>query len=146
MLDVSHALIGASIAKLIPNPYLGYPLSLLTHILADRTPHWDFNTRKVKRTKLTIIILSLSDAFIGFYLGFLLFKSSVNPVYLFSMMFVAQLPDWLEAPFHIFNWKFFPFSAIKRFQSTHHQKLDLPWGLVTQIAVVLLIILLAFIL
>lgn len=135
MLDSSHALIGASIAKLVPNPYLGLPLSLLSHVLADYVPHWDFNTRKVKRSKLTLIALSLTDAFIGFSLGYLLFKSSVNPVYLFTMMFTAQLPDWLEAPYHVFDWKFFPFNYIKHFQSVHHHKLDLPWGLIIQILV-----------
>ena len=143
MLDASHALIGASIAKLIPNPYLGYSLSFLSHILADYFPHWDLNTRKVKRPKLFLISFSLFDAFLGFLAGWLLFSSSVEPIYLFSMMFMAQLPDWLESPYHVFNWKFWPFSYIKHFQSVHHNKLNLPWGLILQILAVAIIVTLA---
>ena len=68
MLDASHALIGASLAKLIPNPYIGYPLSLVSHVAADYFPHWDFSTRKVKRSKLkiTCFLSLLSQAGICF--------------------------------------------------------------------------------
>lgn len=143
MLDSSHALIGASIAKLVPNPYLGIPLSLLSHVLGDYVPHWDFNTRKVKRSKLTLIALSLTDAFIGFFLGYLLFKSSVDPIYLFIMMFTAQLPDWLEAPYHVFDWRFFPFTQIKHFQSVHHNKLSFPLGLIIPVLLTIFVVILS---
>jgi hypothetical protein len=143
MLNSSHALIGASIAKLIPNPYLGLPLSLLSHVLADYVPHWDFNTRKVKRSKLVLIALSLTDAFIGFSLGYFLFKTHVNPTYLLIMIFTAQLPDWLEAPYHVFDWRFSPFTNIKHFQSVHHNKLSLPWGLIIQILVATFMVILS---
>lgn len=143
MLNSSHALIGASIAKLIPNPYFGLPLSLLSHVLADYVPHWDFNTRKVKRSKLVLITLSLTDAFIGFSLGYFFFKSHIDLTYLFIMMFTAQLPDWLEAPYHVFDWRFFPFTNIKHFQSVHHNKLGLPWGLIIQILVAAFMVILS---
>jgi hypothetical protein len=137
MLNASHAIIGASIAKLFPNPYLGLPLSLASHFLGDFSPHWDLNTRHhQQRTKLQIISLSLSDAFIGYALGYLLFSPHVSFWYLFLMMFTAQLPDWLEAPYHILNWHFPPFSAIKQLQSKIHTKLDWPWGLLTQVVIV----------
>lgn len=139
MLVSSHALIGASLAKLFPNPLLGYPLALGFHFLADLIPHWDFRTRFAQRSKLNTTVISLSDAALGFYLGWLIFKTTVPSSYLFPMMFVAQLPDWLEGPYHIFNWNFPPFSSIKKLQSKLHRKLDLPWGLVWQILIVVLI-------
>ena len=143
MLDASHALIGASIAKLVPNPYIGLPLNLILHFFFDITPHWDLRTRKTKRSKLNIIALSLTDAFIGFSIGYLLFNQTIPLPYLFASMFIAQFPDWLEAPYHIFEWNFFPFSSIKKLQSKLHNKLDLPWGLVIQILIVLFFIFLA---
>ena len=139
MLDVSHAIIGASIAKLVPNPLLGLPLALASHFLADLVPHWDMNTRKTKRSKAKIITLSLADAFAGYLISYLLFPN-VPLLYLFIMMFTAQLPDWLEAPYHIFEWNFPPFSSIKKLQSKLHCKKDLPWGLVTQIVVVVFVV------
>lgn len=144
MLDASHAIIGASLSKLIPNPYIGFPVSLASHFLADLCPHWDFMTRKTKRSKLTIIVISLTDAFIGFTLGYLIFKSTVPLWYLFSMMLTAQLPDWLEAPYHVFNFNFPPFSSIKKLQSKLHSKMDFPMGLITQVVVSLLFVFFAF--
>ncbi len=142
MLEVSHTLIGASLASLIPNPYLGIPLALVSHFLADLFPHWDFNTRKVKRSKATIIAISLTDSFLGLTLGYLLF-SHLNLNYLFAMMLISQAPDWLEAPLHIFNWRFPPFTTIKAIQSKLHHKLDLPWGLIYQTLVVIIVVIIA---
>jgi len=144
MLDASHALIGASLAKLAPNPYLGLPLAFLSHILTDLIPHWDLHTRKTNRPKIKTITYSLTDAFIGYLVGYLLFSDSVPLLYLASMMFIAQLPDWLEAPYHVFDWHFPPFSSIKKLQSRlhFHSKLGLPWGLIIQISTVLFIVLL----
>ena len=141
MLAVSHALIGASIAKLVPNPIIGIPLSLASHFLGDLTPHWDMRTRKTTRSIKQVVFLSLTDAFIGYALGFWLFYPEVAPIYLMAMMFAAQFPDWLEAPLHVFSWNFPPFSSIKRLQSKLHSKMDLPWGLVIQLAIALAFVL-----
>jgi len=143
MLASSHALIGASLAQLIPNPVLGYPLAFGFHFLADLIPHWDFRTRQAQRPKLNTVFICLADAAIGFWLGWLIFKVTVPLTYLFPMMFVSQLPDWLEGPYHIFDWDFPPFSSIKKLQSKLHQKLDLPWGLIWQILIVALIVIYA---
>jgi len=142
MLDASHAIIGASLAKLIPNPYVGLPLSFLSHFIGDLFPHWDLNTRGKwgKLNKFKLITIALTDAGIGFSIGFLLFSSHVPFWYLAGMMFTAQLPDWFEAPYHVFNWKFSPFSLMKKLQSRLHWKLNYPWGLITQIIAILLII------
>lgn len=136
MLDASHALIGASLAKLVPNPAWGLPLNLLLHFAGDLVPHWDLRTRHVIRTKLQTIAISLGDAFAGYALGWWLFNDSVPLPYLALMMFTSQLPDWLEAPYHIFGWNFPPFSSIKKLQSRLHHKQDLPWGLVWQSLIV----------
>lgn len=143
MLDASHALIGASLAKLIPNPYLALPLNLGLHFAGDLVPHWDFRTRHVVRSKLATIVISLSDAGVGYFFGWLLFRDLVPLPYLALMMFTAQLPDWLEAPYHIFDWNFPPFSSIKKLQSRLHHKLDLPWGLVWQTLIVVAFLLIS---
>lgn len=140
MLAASHALIGASVAKLIPNPYLSLPLLIILHFLGDIFPHWDFRTRKATRSKFQTISLSLTDAGLGFLLGFWLFHNTVSLNYLLGCMFISQLPDWLESPLHVFDWNFPPFSSIKHLQSRCHSKLDLPWGLVWQILIVLIFV------
>jgi hypothetical protein len=135
MLAASHALMGASLAKIIPNPYLAIPVSIMLHFVADLTPHWDLHTRDSHRSKLNTIVVSLTDAGVGFLIGWLLFSKSVPNLYLLAMMFLAQLPDWIEAPYRIFNWRG-PFLWMKKFQSRLHYKQPLPWGLVWQLLIV----------
>jgi hypothetical protein len=136
MLAASHALIGASIAKMIPNPYLAIPINLALHFAGDLFPHWDLHTRESKLGKLNIVAISLADAIVGYLIGILIFGQQVPFYYLMAMMFIAQLPDWIEAPYRIFDWNFPPFSSMKKLQSRLHYKLGLPWGLIWQVAVV----------
>ena len=142
MLAASHALAGAAIAAVSPTPITGFIIALLSHPLLDFFPHWDFNTRYHHRTKLQIILISLTDAGIGLGLGWLLFSPPVPAVVLLITMLLAQGPDWLEAPYHILNYNFPPFSTIKRLQSRWHTKLGLPWGLILQVVFIVVILLL----
>jgi len=140
MLNIAHGVIGASIAAACPNPKIGLALALISHPLADSVPHWDFNIRHNSFSKSQLFLVALTDAFQGWLLGWLIFSQQVNnPTYLFSAIILAQLPDWLEGPYHVFNWKFPPFSWVKKFQSFFHNKLDLPWGFFSQFAVALLL-------
>ena len=45
MLYTPHFLTGAAIIKMIPNPAIGLPLSLLSHVALDMLPHHDFEVR-----------------------------------------------------------------------------------------------------
>lgn len=45
MLYTPHFLTGASILKLIPNPYIGLPLALVSHLMLDLIPHNDFDLK-----------------------------------------------------------------------------------------------------
>lgn len=142
MLALSHAITGAVIAAKIHNPALGYTLAVVSHPLLDLVPHWDFNTRcNGDRRTSTTILISLIDATIGFAIGIFLFHTQVPLPRLLLTMFLAQLPDWLEAPYHVFKWQFPPFSWVKRFQHYMHWKLRAPWGILTQLAFLAIILL-----
>lgn len=136
MLAATHALTGAAIAKLSPSLTTGVLVALISHPILDYIPHWDLNTRHTKRPIAQIIALSLTDALIGFLFGFLLFGNTVPMVKLMIIMFAAQLPDWFEAPYRVFNWKFPPFSWVKSFQHKVHKKLPFPDGLLTQLILI----------
>ncbi len=142
MLAASHAIIGAVIAAKVPDPTLRYSLAIFSHPLLDIFPHWDFNNRRngdinVPKT----IFKSLFDAGIGYAFGFAIFGRQVPALTLFLTMFLAQLPDWIEAPYHIFNWKFPPFSWMRQWQHLCHWKLAFPWGFFTQLTLLLALLL-----
>jgi hypothetical protein len=144
MLAASHAVAGAIIASQVSDPTIAYSLAFLSHPLLDLFPHWDLSTRNgVKKSKFFIIWTSLLDAGIGFSIGLLLFAHSVDIFTLLLCMFIAQLPDWLEAPFHVFEWNFPPFSTIKKLQHFWHTKLCWPWGLIPQLGLIILAVILS---
>jgi len=144
MLAASHAVAGAIIASQVTSPEIGYGLALVSHPLLDLFPHWDLNTRHNGYGVGQIIWTSLLDAGVGFGIGFMLFGSVVDWKVLLLTMFLAQLPDWLEAPKHVFGWNFPPFSTIKRLQHYWHTKWDWPWGIAPQILLLLIAVLIAF--
>lgn len=143
MTATGHALIGTVIAAKVGNPALAVPIAIGSHFLADALPHWDTGTNKNGKTKQEFFIISAIDVFIGFVLSFLLIQflfPTTNLSYAFLIIIMAQLPDWLTAPYLFFGWKFFPFINVYHFQKKFDTRLDLPWGFINQAAVVLAVI------
>jgi len=143
MTATAHALIGASIAARFTNPIIGIPLALVSHFLADLVPHWDVGTNHRQKSVFRSRVEATLDVLLGFALAFLLFGKVVQPTYLFVMIITAQLPDWLGTPFWLFDLKFPPFSWAYYVGHKIQSRMQLPWGLVTQIVTVGVIIILA---
>lgn len=143
MTATAHALIGASIATRIANPLIGIPLAILSHFIADLIPHWDEGTNHRQKSIVRIRLEAALDVLLGFSLVFLLFGNRIEPVYLYSMVIAAQLPDWLKTPSWMFGLKVPPFSWLDWLGHKIQNRLQLPWGLVTQVVVVGLILLIS---
>lgn len=140
MTATAHALIGASIAATIANPVIGIPLAFASHFLADLVPHWDIGTNHREKSLLRSRIEATLDVLLGFALAFLIFSKFVSPLYLFVIIIASQLPDWLGTPYWLFNLKFPPFSWAYYVGHKIQSRMQLPWGLVTQIAIVGIIV------
>lgn len=136
MTATAHALIGGVIASSIPDPALGIPLSAISHPIADMIPHWDFGCGWKKKNKALLFFQSFADLSFGVTLTFLIFGNTTNHLYLFLAIFISESWDLLQAPYWLFNWKFFPFSLFYNFGSKTNRKAKLPWGILTQIATV----------
>lgn len=143
MTATGHALIGTVIAAKVGNPVLAIPIAVASHFLADALPHWDTGTNKLKKSKRLFFFESILDVLLGFVLSWLLITwvfPSTNLSYAFLIIIMAQLPDWLTAPYLFFNMKVFPFANIYHFQKKFDTRLGLPWGFVNQVAAVLALI------
>jgi len=144
MTATSHALIGTVIAAKISNPALAIPLALASHFVADMIPHWDEALERKEKGLDRVFIESCADLLLGFALSytliFFLFPQT-NLLYAFLLIIVAQLPDWLMAPYL--------FLKINAFKWAYHlgkvtnREVDKPWGIVTQILAVSLLVSLA---
>lgn len=136
MTATAHALIGASIAVKVTNPLLGIPIAILSHFVADLIPHWDAGTNHKKKSMMRLKLEATADVLLGFLLSYLIFWPFVDPQYLFIMIIAAQLPDWLEAPYFMFGVKLPPFTWFRWAGSKLQTRMQLPWGLVTQVVTV----------
>lgn len=138
MTATAHALIGASLATKILNPVIGIPVAILSHFIADLIPHWDAGTNHHNKSALRLKVEAVLDVLLGFALVLILFRTQTlqNPLYMFSMVISAQLPDWLAAPDFMFNLKIPPFSWMQKIGHETQTRMQLPWGLVTQVATV----------
>jgi hypothetical protein len=146
MTATGHALIGTVIAAKVGNPALAIPIAFASHFLADALPHWDTATNRCKKNAKRFFLETLADVTTGFILSWILIIwlfPATNLAYAFLLIIVSQSPDWFTAPYLFFNMKFQPFLAIYKAQKKFDTELDLPWGLINQVLVLIALIILA---
>ena len=146
MTATGHALIGTVIAAKVGNPALAVPIALGSHFLADALPHWDTAYSRRHKSKIRFFLESLADLILGFVLSWtliVLFFPSTNLLYAFLIIIIAQLPDWLTAPYLFLDWDFPPFTWIYECQKKFDSSIGLPWGMVNQVIVVIALVFLS---
>jgi len=152
MTATGHAMIGLALAALIPDPVLGIPIAILSHVACDAFPHWDTGTNMKsnkptsQKTRRRFVIESFIDLGVSFVLPLILLLTifeSLNPLYAYIMVISAQGLDWLSSPRVFLKWNLPPFTWAYSLQGKFDHRLDQPWGIVGQIAVVLFFISLA---
>lgn len=145
MTATGHAIIGTVIAAKIGNPALAIPIALGSHFVADAFPHWDTGYHREHKSKEKFLIQSAIDVLISFVLSYTLiqlFFPQTNLAYAFLIIIVAQLPDWLTAPYLFFNLNFFPFSTVYKLQKSCDHRLGMPWGVINQVVILVAIVIL----
>lgn len=141
-----HALIGTLIAAKITDPVGAYAISFFSHFAGDILPHWDSGTHSKEKSHARLFVESAIDVLIGFFLSYFLYVllGGQNIIHLVLCIIFSQLPDWITAPYFILGIKI-PFSVrVGKIQSKLNRSLDLPWGIVTQIAAVIILYLIFF--
>ncbi len=142
MTATAHAIIGTVIAAKFGNPYLAAPLCLASHFALDLIPHWD-TAFGIDKERKRIFWETVGDVLLGFTLSYsiiIFLFPQTNVLYAFLMIIIAQLPDWMFAPYYFFGWKNFKWAY--EFGKNTNVDLDKPWGILTQIITVVFVILL----
>ena len=152
MLELPHAIVGATIAIKIGNPLLSLPLSLLSHFALDLLPHWNPNIfTEVKKygkvssfSKKIILVDSFLALIIGSLLAISFYPNFGRIITVLLGCFLAVLPDVAEVPF------FFAGSQNKHLTTyiKLHRRLQfsapLKLGIITQTIVLALCFLIIF--
>lgn len=142
MTATGHALIATLIIAKIPNPYISLPLVFASHFACDLLPHWDAGTNAKKKSRQQFVNEAVIDVVVSIVSAFLLYHwvlGQSNYLLLYVGVFIAQLPDWMMAPYAILGWRGQSVGWSKwmyQLQSRMNSKLDKPWGIVTQIVTV----------
>lgn len=143
MTATTHALIGTVIAAKIGNPALAIPLALASHVALDMIPHWDTATNGNGKGKSPNKVLTdtMIDVILGFILSYFLIIfvfPHTNLLYALSIIIFSQLPDWFMAPYYFFKIEFFKWAY--DFGKITNREIDKPWGVVTQILILITVI------
>lgn len=149
MTATAHAVIGTVIAAKIGNPALAIPIAIASHAVADAIPHWDPGTNGKEKGKQRVLQDAAVDVILGFILSFTIIKllfPYVDLSYAFLLIIAAQGLDWLMVPFYFLGIKFPPSIWAYKFQKKIERRLDKPWGIINQVAIIALLVFLAKIL
>ena len=146
MTATGHALIGTVIAAKIGNPVLAIPIAIYSHLLADAFPHWDAGTNAKNKTHKRLIVDAVIDVLLSFLVSYLVIYflfPKTNLIYAFIIVLASQGFDWLTMPYYFFNIKLPLFTWAYHFQKNFDNRLDKPWGVINQAAILILLITLA---
>lgn len=146
MTATGHAVIGTVIAATMPNPWIAAPVAILSHLAADLFPHWDSGTHEKTKSRKRILYEAIVDVIVGFVVSYLIIIfvfPQTNLLYAFIMIILAQGFDWAWAPEYFFKIK----NPISDFSlwlgNICNNRLDKPWGIINQVAVLVLLIVIA---
>lgn len=147
MTATGHAIIGTIIAAKIGNPALAIPIAIASHVAADLFPHWDTGTNKKLKSKSDFFIQSVADltlSYVAMLLLVVFIFPQTNLIYAFIIVIASQGFDWASAPYSFWGIKNPPiFYWFYRLQKKFDNKLDKPWGIIGQVAVLILLIFIA---
>lgn len=140
MTATAHAIVGTLIAVRFTDPLAALPIALATHYLTDLVPHWDSGTNRKKKTEKRFITEALIDAGIAAVVSFMVYYflfGLTDFLYLYLVVGFALLPDIVSMLTRfVFKIKNPLWDWNNRLQSKLNQKLQLPWGILTQILVI----------
>lgn len=153
----THAVVGASLITLFPNPAVGLPLAFVSHFLLDAIPHWDYSLESsnedadfkkktlifTKKTWFDLVKIG-TDGLLGLFLTLFLFGgySKISILLLCLGAFFGMFPDGLQFLYYRFGGSFL--TRLQRFHVGIHAKKKLDTRPVLGITLQIIVIALFF--
>ncbi len=145
MIAASHIAVGAAIGAKTNSFFWGGLLSLISHFILDRFPHFDIGF-SIKRNKFKLkpihMIVGLFDFFTSFFVIFILFGKFSNFHFIFFGAAMAILPDIIDVTRYFFKLPFlyWYFNLHNRIQGSE----DKISGTIFQILIIVLSLFITF--
>jgi len=141
MLSTPHLLVGAAIAKSIPNPAISIPVAFASHFVLDSVPHWD-GSPKAPFGKTFYLLVAL-DYLLGISLVWWFSRDNPNQAVLLLGAFAATAPDFLLGSYKNFKLPWNKWDWYVRFNEFHRSiqnNLKVAPGLATSLVAILIAI------
>lgn len=141
MLSTPHLLVGAALAKTIPNPAISLPAAFASHFILDAVPHWD-GSPKAPFGKLFYFLVSI-DYIFGLSLVWWFSKDSPEQTLILLGAVTATSPDFLLGSYKNFKLPWNKWGWYVRFNEFHRgiqNNLKIAGGLATSLVAVLIAI------
>lgn len=111
MLETPHVAVGIAIATKYGNPWIAIPLSLASHFVLDKIPHWNphlfTETQKTGKPSKNSTIIGIADISLSLALGFFFaFRALPNTqlaILILACSFASVLSDVVKYPYFYFN-------------------------------------------
>ncbi|HCR35616.1 hypothetical protein A2130_00825 [Candidatus Woesebacteria bacterium GWC2_33_12] len=145
MLETPHVALGIAMAVKTGNPWVAIPLSLASHFLLDRVPHWNphfyTETQKFGQPKKISTYIAVVDEMIAIALTLFIaykFMPDVNKSFLILICsLLSVLPDQIKIPYFFCNRRFGLIKKWVDFERSIQVEVGPVWGILTQTIVVL---------
>jgi hypothetical protein len=137
MLSTPHLLVGAAIARSIPNPAIALPAAFLSHFVLDATPHWDGSPQAPYSKK--VIGGAVLDYLFGSVLILLLTAGDPRQSTVVLGAFFATLPDFIMVLTRHFPTRINDWPGLRHFNKYHsHSQVNVRFaqGLLSAVAVI----------
>ena len=146
MLETPHVAVGAALAVKLGNPLLAIPLSVASHFVLDKVPHWNPHTYTETVTnggpsKSTIIVTAVDIAIsiaLGFGVAYSVLPNKALALSVLASCLASVLPDVSKYPFFVFKKtrKGLYKKWVETERSFQIQTNSLFWGLLTQVLII----------
>ena len=137
MLNISHGVIGATIAAQPLNPLISLPLAFVSHFFLDAIPHWDWGIKFKSRSTLVSFLFSLIDGLVSMLIVYLFLQKDrpFAPI-IWLGMFAGMGQDFLDAPANFLKLPpFSPTTSLHRL--FHDEDENFIWGIIPQVLIIL---------
>jgi len=136
MVLTPHIVIGALIAKLLPDNFWLIPLVILSHYLLDIIPHWDYinSISAFKNSVLKTALKVILDLLVGLTLVYVFLGISW---WILLGIFMAILPDLPLVMVAFWNNRFLK-AYLKFNHIVHHWRSPLYLGILSQMVIIII--------
>lgn len=136
MILLAHMLLGAAMAKLVPNPFLAVFLAFLSHYFLDIFPHVEYDIKNIKNKNWKKSLPDAAKVCLDFFAGLAaVYFLSRNDFLTILCALFSIIPDGLSVINSVLNNKLLQLHSWLHQGKLHflsHKKIPLFWRIFTQ--------------